>query len=165
MLAFHLWCVNPNFLLRGFLDAENMNPDNMNRVLDLCQELKVIFRKITTQLAWTFVSFFWTLRVSTSLFSVCPIYFYLLYMFLYIEPASVIFEEYHLIWYDMKDLVPFCKNYSQNIVDVKYFCRSSLKEACIWGFLCGDAAIEEIQERINLKIEDLKFLLITWIES
>lgn len=36
-----LWQVNPNMLLRGFIDAVNFDPDNMNRVLDACKELKV----------------------------------------------------------------------------------------------------------------------------
>lgn len=36
-----LWQVNPNLLLRGFLDAYNTNPDDIRRVLDVCQELKV----------------------------------------------------------------------------------------------------------------------------
>lgn len=36
-----LWHVNPPFLLRALNDALNIDADNMNRVLDLCQELKV----------------------------------------------------------------------------------------------------------------------------
>lgn len=40
-VVLHLWHVNPSIPLRGFIDALNMDPDNMNRVLDLCHELKV----------------------------------------------------------------------------------------------------------------------------
>ena len=40
-MILHLWRVNPNLLLRGFLDAYNTDPDDMSRVLDICQELKV----------------------------------------------------------------------------------------------------------------------------
>ncbi|CAA2972771.1 Hypothetical predicted protein [Olea europaea subsp. europaea] len=36
-----LWQVNPN-MLRGFIDAVNFDPDNMNRVLDACKELKIL---------------------------------------------------------------------------------------------------------------------------
>lgn len=38
----HLWHVNPPFLLRALSDALNMDADNINRVLDLCQELKIV---------------------------------------------------------------------------------------------------------------------------
>ncbi|KAI7742072.1 hypothetical protein M8C21_030078 [Ambrosia artemisiifolia] len=38
----HLWHVNPPFLLRALNDAVNIDSDNITRVLDLCQELKVI---------------------------------------------------------------------------------------------------------------------------
>ncbi|KAK9274352.1 hypothetical protein L1049_019166 [Liquidambar formosana] len=38
----HLWHLNPNLVLRGFIDAHNVNPDNMTRILDICQELKIL---------------------------------------------------------------------------------------------------------------------------
>ncbi|KAJ9558076.1 hypothetical protein OSB04_012690 [Centaurea solstitialis] len=41
-ILLHLWHVNPPFLLRALNDALNMDADNTNRVLDLCQELKII---------------------------------------------------------------------------------------------------------------------------
>ncbi|KAL6965062.1 hypothetical protein U1Q18_036119 [Sarracenia purpurea var. burkii] len=41
-MILHLWHVNPNLLLRGFLDAHNTDPDDINRVLDICQELKIL---------------------------------------------------------------------------------------------------------------------------
>lgn len=37
----HLWHVNNSLLLRGFLDAFSIDPDNIIKVLDLCHELKV----------------------------------------------------------------------------------------------------------------------------
>lgn len=40
-LIFTLWHVNPNMLLRGLIDAVNLDPDNVSRILDACQELKV----------------------------------------------------------------------------------------------------------------------------
>lgn len=39
----HLWRVNPNFVLRGFVDSVSCDPDSMTRILDVCQELKVNF--------------------------------------------------------------------------------------------------------------------------
>ncbi|KAL2514000.1 transcription regulator [Forsythia ovata] len=38
----HLWHVNPYMLLRGFIDAVSSDPDNLTRVLDACQELKML---------------------------------------------------------------------------------------------------------------------------
>ncbi|KAL4599949.1 hypothetical protein ACB092_11G164000 [Castanea dentata] len=38
----HLWRVNPNFVLRGFVDSVSCDPDSMTRILDVCQELKII---------------------------------------------------------------------------------------------------------------------------
>lgn len=37
----YLWHVNPNILVRGFVDAITIDPDNISRVLEACQELKV----------------------------------------------------------------------------------------------------------------------------
>ncbi|XP_040995071.1 CCR4-NOT transcription complex subunit 1-like isoform X1 [Juglans microcarpa x Juglans regia] len=41
-MILHLWHVNPNLVLRGFVDSLNYDPDNMTRILDICQELKII---------------------------------------------------------------------------------------------------------------------------
>ncbi|XP_052210992.1 uncharacterized protein LOC127813907 isoform X2 [Diospyros lotus] len=41
-MILHLWHVNPNLLLRAILDAYNSDPDNINRVLDVCQEIKIL---------------------------------------------------------------------------------------------------------------------------
>ncbi|KAI3741197.1 hypothetical protein L1987_58865 [Smallanthus sonchifolius] len=38
----HLWHVNPPFLLRALSDALHVDSENITRVLDLCQELKII---------------------------------------------------------------------------------------------------------------------------
>ncbi|KAJ4727200.1 putative Ccr4-not transcription complex [Melia azedarach] len=38
----HIWHVNPNLLLRGFVDAHNREPDSLIRILDICQELKIL---------------------------------------------------------------------------------------------------------------------------
>lgn len=40
-LLFTLWHVNPNMLLRGLIDAANLDPDSFPRILDACQEIKV----------------------------------------------------------------------------------------------------------------------------
>ncbi|CAK9174200.1 unnamed protein product, partial [Ilex paraguariensis] len=41
-MVLHLWHVNPNILLRGFIDAVNIDPENMNKVVDVSQELKIL---------------------------------------------------------------------------------------------------------------------------
>ncbi|XP_059434806.1 uncharacterized protein LOC132167794 isoform X1 [Corylus avellana] len=41
-MLLHLWHVNPNMVLRGFIDALNSDPDSMTRILEICQELKII---------------------------------------------------------------------------------------------------------------------------
>ncbi|KAK1364557.1 CCR4-NOT transcription complex subunit 1 [Heracleum sosnowskyi] len=41
-LFLHLWHVNNSLLLRGFIDAFSIDPDNMIKVLDLCHELKIL---------------------------------------------------------------------------------------------------------------------------
>ncbi|KAJ0736881.1 putative CCR4-Not complex component, Not1, MIF4G-like domain superfamily [Helianthus annuus] len=41
-ILLHLWHVNPTFLLRALSDALNTDSDNITRVLDLCQELKIV---------------------------------------------------------------------------------------------------------------------------
>lgn len=40
-MILHLWHINPNLVLRGFVDSLNYDPDSMTRILDVCQELKV----------------------------------------------------------------------------------------------------------------------------
>lgn len=40
-MVLHLWHTNPNLVLRGFLEAHNVNPANMTRILNICQEIKV----------------------------------------------------------------------------------------------------------------------------
>ncbi|KAJ4956450.1 hypothetical protein NE237_013233 [Protea cynaroides] len=39
---FHLWHVNPNLLVRGFIDIHFADPENMTRILEICQELKIV---------------------------------------------------------------------------------------------------------------------------
>ncbi|KAK1420125.1 hypothetical protein QVD17_21468 [Tagetes erecta] len=41
-ILLHLWHVNPPVLLRALNDALNMDSENIIRVLDLCQELKIL---------------------------------------------------------------------------------------------------------------------------
>ncbi|KAB1225230.1 CCR4-NOT transcription complex subunit 1 [Morella rubra] len=41
-MILHLWHVNPNLVLRGFVDSLNCEPDSITRILDVCQELKII---------------------------------------------------------------------------------------------------------------------------
>ncbi|KAJ4954224.1 hypothetical protein NE237_031056 [Protea cynaroides] len=38
----HLWCVNPNLLVRGFIDVHFADPENMTRILGSCQDLKIV---------------------------------------------------------------------------------------------------------------------------
>ncbi|KAL3616494.1 hypothetical protein CASFOL_039884 [Castilleja foliolosa] len=38
----HLWHVNPDMLLRGLVDAMSLDTENFNRILDACQELKIL---------------------------------------------------------------------------------------------------------------------------
>lgn len=40
-VIYNLWHNNPDILLRGLIDAVNLDPDNISRILDACQELKV----------------------------------------------------------------------------------------------------------------------------
>ncbi|KAK2981456.1 hypothetical protein RJ640_017478, partial [Escallonia rubra] len=41
-IVLYLWHVNPNIVLRGFIDSLDGDPENMSRILDLCQELKFL---------------------------------------------------------------------------------------------------------------------------
>ncbi|XP_004306964.1 PREDICTED: CCR4-NOT transcription complex subunit 1-like [Fragaria vesca subsp. vesca] len=38
----HLWHTNPSLVLRGFMDTYNSDPESMTRILDICQELKIL---------------------------------------------------------------------------------------------------------------------------
>ncbi|XP_019161048.1 PREDICTED: CCR4-NOT transcription complex subunit 1 [Ipomoea nil] len=38
----YLWHVNPSILVRGFVDAVTIDADNISRVLEACQELKIL---------------------------------------------------------------------------------------------------------------------------
>lgn len=40
-IILHLWHVNTNLVLRGFVDAHKSDLDIITKILDLCQELKV----------------------------------------------------------------------------------------------------------------------------
>ncbi|KAJ6729920.1 hypothetical protein OIU85_020791 [Salix viminalis] len=41
-MMLYLWHLNPNLLLRGFVDAHNVEPNIMTEILDACQELKIL---------------------------------------------------------------------------------------------------------------------------
>ncbi|GFP80906.1 ccr4-not transcription complex subunit 1 [Phtheirospermum japonicum] len=41
-LVYHLWHVNRSMLLRGLVDAMSLDPENVYRILDACQELKIL---------------------------------------------------------------------------------------------------------------------------
>lgn len=41
-LLYTLWHANPNMLLRGLIDTVNLDPDSVSRILDACQEIKVL---------------------------------------------------------------------------------------------------------------------------
>ncbi|XP_022979316.1 CCR4-NOT transcription complex subunit 1-like [Cucurbita maxima] len=41
-LIFQLWHVNLTLVLRGFVDAQNSDPDCMVRIVEICQELKIL---------------------------------------------------------------------------------------------------------------------------
>ncbi|KAF5731634.1 Ccr4-not transcription complex putative isoform 1 [Tripterygium wilfordii] len=41
-LVLHLWHINPDLVLRGFVDAYSIEPDSLTRILDICQELKIL---------------------------------------------------------------------------------------------------------------------------
>lgn len=41
-MILHLWHVNPNLVLRGFVDSQNNDADSIVRIVDICQELKVV---------------------------------------------------------------------------------------------------------------------------
>ncbi|WKA05432.1 hypothetical protein VitviT2T_023400 [Vitis vinifera] len=41
-MILHLWHVNPDLVLRGFVDVHIIDPNNMTRILDICKELKIL---------------------------------------------------------------------------------------------------------------------------
>jgi CCR4-NOT transcription complex subunit 1 len=41
-IILHLWHVNPNLVMRGFVDCLNNDADGISRIVDICQELKVV---------------------------------------------------------------------------------------------------------------------------
>ncbi|XP_058008298.1 uncharacterized protein LOC110666945 isoform X2 [Hevea brasiliensis] len=38
----YLWHINPSLVVRGFVDAYNIEPDLMTKILDICRELKIL---------------------------------------------------------------------------------------------------------------------------
>ncbi|XP_020538535.1 CCR4-NOT transcription complex subunit 1 isoform X2 [Jatropha curcas] len=47
-MILYLWHVNPSLVVRGFVDAHNMEPDCMTKILDICQELKILSAVLDT---------------------------------------------------------------------------------------------------------------------
>ncbi|KAK7277081.1 hypothetical protein RIF29_18231 [Crotalaria pallida] len=41
-MILHLWHVNPNLVLRGVMDIQNNDIDSITRIVDICQELKIL---------------------------------------------------------------------------------------------------------------------------
>lgn len=41
-MILHLWHVNPNLVFRGIIDSQNNDADSIIRIVDICQELKVV---------------------------------------------------------------------------------------------------------------------------
>ncbi|KAJ0962000.1 hypothetical protein J5N97_029828 [Dioscorea zingiberensis] len=41
-IIYHLWHINPNLVMRGFMDACNADPNSLLNVVDICQELKLL---------------------------------------------------------------------------------------------------------------------------
>ncbi|OMP00668.1 hypothetical protein COLO4_12469 [Corchorus olitorius] len=41
-MVLQLWHVNPNLVLRGFVEVHNIEPDGMIRIWEICQELKIL---------------------------------------------------------------------------------------------------------------------------
>lgn len=42
-MVLELWNVNANLVMRGFVEVHNSEPDGMIRILEVCQESKVIW--------------------------------------------------------------------------------------------------------------------------
>ncbi|XP_057455962.1 uncharacterized protein LOC130747140 isoform X2 [Lotus japonicus] len=41
-MILHLWHVNPNLVLRGLMDSQNSDVDSITKIVDICQELKIL---------------------------------------------------------------------------------------------------------------------------
>ncbi|KAK4267898.1 hypothetical protein QN277_024622 [Acacia crassicarpa] len=41
-MILHLWHVNPNLVLRGIIDSQNNDIESATRIVDICQELKIL---------------------------------------------------------------------------------------------------------------------------
>ncbi|KAL9303652.1 hypothetical protein ACSQ67_020915 [Phaseolus vulgaris] len=41
-MILHLWHVNPNLVFRGIIDSQNHDSDSIIRIVDICQELKIL---------------------------------------------------------------------------------------------------------------------------
>ncbi|XP_065859281.1 uncharacterized protein [Euphorbia lathyris] len=41
-IILYLWHINPSIVVRGFVDAHNVDPDCITKILDICQELKIL---------------------------------------------------------------------------------------------------------------------------
>ncbi|WJX85826.1 hypothetical protein P8452_68221 [Trifolium repens] len=41
-MILHLWHINPNLVRRGFMDSQNRDVDSIMRIVDICQELKIL---------------------------------------------------------------------------------------------------------------------------
>ncbi|XP_073219959.1 uncharacterized protein [Cicer arietinum] len=41
-MILHLWHINPNLVLRGFMDSQNDDVESITRIVDICQELKIL---------------------------------------------------------------------------------------------------------------------------
>ncbi|CAN1849445.1 CCR4-NOT transcription complex subunit 1 [Linum perenne] len=41
-MIMYLWHINPDLVVRGFVDVQNIDPDIMTKIVDLCQELKIL---------------------------------------------------------------------------------------------------------------------------
>ncbi|RZC02395.1 CCR4-NOT transcription complex subunit 1 isoform C [Glycine soja] len=41
-MILHLWHVNPNLVLRGFIDSQNNDAGSIVRIVEICQELKIL---------------------------------------------------------------------------------------------------------------------------
>ncbi|XP_020232404.1 CCR4-NOT transcription complex subunit 1 isoform X1 [Cajanus cajan] len=47
-MILHLWHVNPSLVLRGFIDSQNNDADSIIRIVDICQELKILSSVVET---------------------------------------------------------------------------------------------------------------------
>ncbi|KAL2319967.1 hypothetical protein Fmac_028936 [Flemingia macrophylla] len=47
-MILHLWHVNPSLVLRGFIDSQNNDADSSIRIVEVCQELKILSSVVET---------------------------------------------------------------------------------------------------------------------